>query len=143
MPTEQVHSQGSVLAPEIDDVRVPRQGWLMIQDWIEALPRPWRIFQPLGFFLLGIAATALFAWREADVENDIRYYKMLTIVLAVAGAIAILADFAIRRETKRPVGTILDYCDSVNKSLGINRPRNQRSLWKRIRPDKEQPSAPK
>jgi len=135
---EETESKGKVTRPSLDNVEIPKTGWLMIQDWIEALPRPWRLFQPLGFFLLGISATTGFRWYDAahgttDRSADISFYRVATVLLIVGGAISLVADLALRRETSRPVGTILDYCDHINESLGIERPRGQRSMWARVR----------
>ena|SRR6266508_620918 len=136
---EETLSKGRVTKATLNNIEISRSAWLMLQDWIETLPRPWRIFQPLGFLAFGYAIQKGLDWYDAvqghaeTRGSDIAYSKLFTLGLLCIGVLSLVADFALRRQESRPIGSILDLCDHINESVGIDRERRRRSLWERIR----------
>jgi hypothetical protein len=123
----------SVQAP-LNTFHIPDRDWFMIHDWIDALPMPSRLFQPLGFLAWGVAAQAGFEWHQATSHSDVTWYRLLTIAAVVVGAAFIICDVKLRHEQSKSAAFISERMDHLNAGLGVTRPVRsaRRRIWHRL-----------
>jgi hypothetical protein len=110
-----------------------------ILDGVRHMPDAGRIFQPLGWFVLGIAATAGIEAHNADPGSDHRYlYAALAIFAALSGLICLAADRMVKKEGRRHARWLEKYVLELFDSFHLEPPPKELTWWQRTQQDGEQ-----
>lgn len=103
--------------------------WDHICTGVHRMPQSRRWLQPLGFLLLGVAATAAFEWHRAVPGSDDRGdYLLAALLFALGGIICVVCDHILFEELNVKAVDHLEWLERLEDTFQV--PREGEKPWR-------------